>query len=113
MALAVLPGRFFSDQFTRFMNSKDIVRQALAHRTGRVPVDFGSTAVSGIHVSVVEALRRHYGLSAGPIRVTEPYQMLGEVTDDLRFDYSEEELGFWFDDSTQKEVLRVYLYDLP
>jgi hypothetical protein len=66
------------------MNSKAIVRQALAHRAGRVPVDFGGTTVSGIHISVVEALRRHYGLPAGPVRVYEPYQMLGEITDDLR-----------------------------
>jgi len=66
------------------MNSKAVGRQALAHRAGRVPVDFGGTSVSGIHVSVVEALRRHYGLPAGPVRVVEFYQMLGEVTDDLR-----------------------------
>ncbi len=66
------------------MNSKDVVRQSLAHRAGRVPVDFGSTSVTGLHVSVVEALRRHYGLPAGPVRVFEFYQMLGEVTDDLR-----------------------------
>jgi hypothetical protein len=66
------------------MNSKAIVRQSLAHRTGRVPVDFGGTSVSGLHVSVVEALRRHYGLPAGPVRVLEFYQMLGEITDDLR-----------------------------
>ena len=66
------------------MNSKSLIRQALAHRAGRVPVDFGATTVSGIHVSVVEALRRHYGLPAGPVRVLEFYQMLGEITDDLR-----------------------------
>ena len=33
-----------------------------------------------------------------------------EVTDDLRFDYAEDELGFWFDDSTIEGVLRVYVY---
>jgi hypothetical protein len=66
------------------MNSKEIVRQALAHRPGRVPVDFGGTSVTGLHVSVVENLRRHFGLPAGPVRVLEPYQMLGEIADDLR-----------------------------
>jgi len=35
-----------------------------------------------------------------------------EVTDDLRFDYAEEELSFWFDDSTIEGVLRVYVYDV-
>ena len=35
-----------------------------------------------------------------------------EVTDDLRYDYSENELGFWFDDSTIEGVLRIEVYDL-
>ena len=65
------------------MNSRETVRQALAHHTGRVPIDFGSTPVTGIHVSIVAALREHFGLNPGPVRIIEPYQMLGEVADDL------------------------------
>lgn len=65
------------------MNFRDNVRQSLAHRSGLVPVDFGSTAVTGIHVSVVAGLREHFGLKPDPVRVIEPYQMLGEVADDL------------------------------
>lgn len=34
------------------------------------------------------------------------------VTDDLRYDYSEDELGFWFDDSQIKGVLWVEVYDV-
>lgn len=34
------------------------------------------------------------------------------VTCDLRFDYDEKELGFWFDDSTLRGVLRVEVYDV-
>jgi hypothetical protein len=34
------------------------------------------------------------------------------VTEDLRFDYSEDELGFWFDNSIVKGVLYVYLYEV-
>ncbi len=65
--------------------SRNRVADALAHRTpDRVPVDFGSTPVSGIHVSVVAALREHFGLDRHPVKVTEPYQMLGEVEDDLQ-----------------------------
>lgn len=64
--------------------SRDLVRQALAHRPGRVPIDFGSTSVTGIHISVVAALRAHYGLGTDPVRVLEPGQMLGEIGDDLR-----------------------------
>jgi hypothetical protein len=47
-------------------------------------MDFGGTAVTGIHVSVVAALRDHYGLEKRPVKVIEPYQMLGEVEDDLK-----------------------------
>jgi hypothetical protein len=61
------------------------VKAALEHRTpDRVPVDFGGTFVSGIHVSCVAALRRHYGLESGPVRAIDPGQMLGEVAEDLK-----------------------------
>ncbi len=39
--------------------------------------------MTGIHVSSVELLRDHYGLEKRPVRVCEPYQMLGEVEEDL------------------------------
>jgi len=65
------------------MTSREKVRRALAHQPGPVPVDFGSTGLTGMHVSCVAALRAHYGLPPHPVRVTEPYQMLGEVEDDL------------------------------
>lgn len=61
------------------------VRDALAHRTpDRLPVDFGSTAVTGIHVSCVTELRRHFDLDGGPVKVLDPGQMLGEVAGDLK-----------------------------
>ena len=47
-------------------------------------VDFGATSVSGIHVSSVEKLREYYGLEKKPVRVVDPYQMLGEVDSELR-----------------------------
>jgi hypothetical protein len=49
----------------------------------KVVVDFGSTAVTGIHVLVVEKLRDHFGLEKKPVKVIEPYQMLGEIDPDL------------------------------
>ena len=55
------------------------------HRSpDRLPVDFGSTGVTGMHVSCVAALRRHLGLEERPVKVHEPYQMLGLVEDDLQ-----------------------------
>jgi uroporphyrinogen-III decarboxylase len=49
----------------------------------KVVVDFGSTAVTGIHVLVVEKLREYFGLERKPVKVIEPYQMLGEIDPEL------------------------------
>ena len=60
------------------------MRTALEHREpDRIPLDFGSTNVTGIHVSCVAALRDYYGLAPGPVKVYEPFQMLGWIDDDL------------------------------
>lgn len=67
------------------MTHAERVRAALNHRApDRVPIDFGGTAVTGIHVSCVAALRRHYGLDNGPVKVIDPGQMLGEIAEDLK-----------------------------
>ncbi|MBI4623606.1 MAG: methyltransferase [Verrucomicrobia bacterium] len=65
------------------MTPREKVRRALRHEPGPVPVDFGSTGVTGMHVSCVAALRRHLGLPEHPVKVWEPFQMLGEVEADL------------------------------
>lgn len=49
----------------------------------KVVVDFGATTVTGIHVLIVEKLRDYYGLEKRPVKVIEPYQMLGEIDQDL------------------------------
>jgi len=67
------------------MTSRERVMVALEHREpDRIPVDFGSTFVTGMHVSVVAELRRYYGLESKPVRVVDCGQMLGEIDDDLR-----------------------------
>jgi len=69
------------------MTHRERIKAALNHhQPDRVPVDFGSTMVTGISVSVVSKLRQALGLD-GPddrVKVTEPYQMLGEVLPDLK-----------------------------
>ena len=66
------------------MRSRERVLEALHHkRPARLPVDFGSTAVTGMHVSCVAQLRDYYGLEQRPVKVCEPYQMLGAIEDDL------------------------------
>lgn len=68
------------------MNSRERLAAALDHRQpDRVPVDFGATFVTGIHVSVVHRLRqRLLGQPEHRVKVIEPYQMLGEIDDELR-----------------------------
>ena len=66
------------------MNRRQNVIDVLNHKqTGCVPIDFGGTPVTGMHVSCVEALRTHYGLEKRPVKVSDPYQMLGLIEDDL------------------------------
>ncbi len=67
------------------MNSAQRVAAALAHRqSDRIPIDFGGTATSGMHVTCVDALRKHFGLEKRPVKVFDPYQMLGWIDDDLK-----------------------------
>ena len=67
------------------MTSKERVKQSLAHKTpDKIPLDFGGTTVTGMHVSCVSALREYYGLDRHPVKVYEPYQMLGLIEDDLK-----------------------------
>ena len=49
----------------------------------KVVIDFGATSVTGIHVLIVEKLREYYGLEKKPVKVIEPYQMLGEIDSEL------------------------------
>jgi len=69
------------------MTSRERVKAALEHRQpDRPPIDLGSTAVTGAHVNVVSKVRQALGLSRPThhVKVVEPYQMLGEIADDLK-----------------------------
>ncbi len=67
------------------MTSRERVLTTLGHLPpDRVPVDFGGSAVTGMHASSVAALRDYYGLEKRPVRVVDPGQMLGEVDEDLK-----------------------------
>lgn len=68
------------------MKSRERVQAALEHRQpDRVPVDLGSTAVTGIHAAAVHRLRQAVtGDTAWRVKVIDPYQMLGEVDEELR-----------------------------
>ena len=69
------------------MNSRERILTTCNHKQpDKLPVDFGGGFQTGIHVSVVYKLRQALGLDSPgtPVKVVEPYQMLGEVAPDLR-----------------------------
>jgi hypothetical protein len=66
------------------ITSKERLNTTLAHKApDRIVIDFGATPVTGIHVLTIQKLREHYGLKKIPVKVTEPYQMLGEIDPEL------------------------------
>ena len=68
------------------LTSRQRVNRALNHQeSDRVPVDLGASAVTGMQVDTVYKLRQALGLDAPgtPVKVVEPYQMLGEIKPDL------------------------------
>ena len=68
------------------MNARERVKLALNHEEpDRVPLDLGSSSVTGMHVTTVYELRQALGLDAPgtPVKVIRPYLMLGEVKQDL------------------------------
>ena len=92
------------------MNSKEKINNSLEHKDGPVPVDFGSTTVTGFHSTCVEELRKYYGLEDKPVKIHEPYQMLGYIEDDLKDALGLDALGlsprknmFGFENTNWKE----------
>jgi hypothetical protein len=78
------------------MTSKERFDLTVNHRQpDRVVVDLGSTGVTGIHVLAVENLRKFYGLEYKPVRVIEPYQMLGELDHELIEAMGIDVVGAW------------------
>ena len=69
------------------MNSRQRVEAALSHeQPDYVPLDLGASPVTGMQVSSVYKLRQALGLDppGTPVKVVEPYQMLGEIAPDLQ-----------------------------
>ncbi|MHC4740603.1 MAG: uroporphyrinogen decarboxylase family protein [Planctomycetota bacterium] len=68
------------------LTGRERVLRAINHEAAdRVAVDLGGTPCSGAHVSVISNLRQALRLETSePVKVVEPYQMLGEMAADLR-----------------------------
>jgi hypothetical protein len=68
------------------ISSRERVALALGKkRPDRVPLDLGDTVLTGLHASSVSKLRQAMGLDEPetPVKVIEPYQVLGEIGPDL------------------------------
>ena len=68
------------------LTSRERVHLALSYQEAdRVPLDLGASPVTGMQVDTVYQLRQVLGLDAPgtPVKVVEPYQMLGEIKPDL------------------------------
>jgi uroporphyrinogen-III decarboxylase len=68
------------------MTSRERVLKSLNHEEpDRVPLDLGASVLTGMHVSSIYKLRQAMKLDppGTPIKVLDPYQMLGEVEMDL------------------------------
>jgi hypothetical protein len=68
------------------MNSRQRVLQTINHKEpDQIPLDIGGGPTSGMHVSSVYLLRQalHLDPPGTPVKVVEPYQMLGEIKSDM------------------------------
>ena len=68
------------------MTSRERIRLALNHQEpDKVPLDLGGTVVSGMQINSVYLLRQALELDepGTPVKLVEPYQMLGEIGPDL------------------------------
>ena len=67
------------------MTSRERVRLAINHEIpDRVPLDLGSTLVTGIQASIYSRLKNAMGVMGGSVRVYDPYQMLAEVEEEMK-----------------------------
>lgn len=64
--------------------ARENMNRALEHKDCQAPLDFGASCCTGMHISVVEALRAHYGLEKRPVKIDEYMTMLGHIDDDLK-----------------------------
>lgn len=80
------------------MNSRERIRLSLSHQEAdRVPLDLGAAPTSGMQVSSVYLLRQALRLDppGTPVKVIEPYQMLGEIQPDLMDYLGADVVGLW------------------
>lgn len=67
-----------------FLTSEERFELTLNHKkSNRLLIDFVSTYFAEIHVLSIVNLRKYYGFKNKLVRITDPYQMLGKVDQEL------------------------------
>ncbi|GAG57489.1 unnamed protein product, partial [marine sediment metagenome] len=78
------------------MTSRERVREAINHRkTDRIPLDLGSTTVTGIQASAYAKLRKALGLKDQAIKIIDPFQMLAKVEPEIIEKLGIDTIGLW------------------
>jgi len=68
----------------RYTSRERLIRTLNHQDPGKVVMDLGSTAITGINANALVRLREALGLEKRTIKIDEPLQLLGMVEDDLR-----------------------------
>jgi len=67
------------------MTSRERVRASINHKQpDRVPLDLGSTLVTGIQAGIYAKLKKALGITGGVVKVYDPFQMLAEVEENVK-----------------------------
>jgi len=66
----------------KFFTSRERVKLALNHKeTDRVPIDLGSTLVTGIQASIYSKLKNTLEIKGGNVKVYDPFYSASEIED--------------------------------
>ncbi|HKK82920.1 MAG TPA: uroporphyrinogen decarboxylase family protein [Atribacterota bacterium] len=67
------------------MNSRERVQATINHiKPDKVPIDLGSTLVTGIQAGIYSRFKKALGLKKGKVKIYDPFQMLAEVEEEVR-----------------------------
>lgn len=78
------------------MTSRKRVKKAINHQeTDRIPLDLGSTQVTGIQPSPYAKLRKALDLKDKPVKIIDPFQILAEVELEVREKLGIDTIGLW------------------
>jgi len=78
------------------LTSRERLHRTLNHQDpGSVVIDLGSTAITGIAAGALSRLKQALGLPESPVRVHEPYQILGFVEEDVMSALGVDVAGIW------------------